>query len=139
MNCCSGSCLPRPSAFPADAFGNALYENPGFGNDWLKVRLIGTESNTSAIGARVRLTITEDGEERDVYGTVRSGGSFGASSLTLHMGVGSAEMIDRLEVLWPRTRKTQAFTGLSADRHVTIFEGKDELTIEVQEAFLLDG
>ena len=37
--------------FAGDAFGNALFENPGFGNHWIQIQLVGTQSNRSAIGA----------------------------------------------------------------------------------------
>src|SRR5262249_40931441 len=37
-------------AFPGDAYWNVLYENPGFGNHWIGVQLVGVRSNRSAIG-----------------------------------------------------------------------------------------
>ncbi|MCH7814172.1 MAG: VCBS repeat-containing protein, partial [Planctomycetes bacterium] len=65
--------------FPGDAFLNALYENPGHGNRWLSIRLVGVRSNRSAIGARIRVTVATDDGERTVHALVTSGGSFGAS------------------------------------------------------------
>jgi len=46
-------------ALSGDAFQNALFENPGHGNRWITLRLEGTLSNRSAIGARVRVRIVE--------------------------------------------------------------------------------
>lgn len=43
-------------AFPGDRFNDALFENPGSGNHWIAVRLVGTRSNRSAIGAQIQLT-----------------------------------------------------------------------------------
>jgi hypothetical protein len=41
-------------AFPGDKAHNVFYENPGFGNHWLTLTLVGVRSNRSAIGARIR-------------------------------------------------------------------------------------
>ncbi len=115
-------------AYPGDASYNALFENPGFGNHALCVHLVGTDSNRSAIGARIRAVFTEDGRERSVYRHVNSGGSFGANPLRQTIGTGKATHIDRLEILWPRSRKTQTFTDVAVDRMVRIVEGTDALT-----------
>ena len=126
-------------AYPGDVFGNALFENPGFGNHWLKVKLVGVESNRSAIGARIRLEFEEDGSRRSVYKHVNSGGSFGCNPLQQHLGVGQAETIDRLEVYWPKTDRTQTFRNLAVDRKVEIVEGVDELRLVPERAFKLGG
>ena len=44
--------------YPSDGFVNSLYVNPGAGNRWTSIRLIGTRSNRSAIGARIRVNVT---------------------------------------------------------------------------------
>jgi len=66
--------------------------------NWVLLKLIGTTSNRSAIGARVRLTaggMTQTAE-------VRSGGSYlSQSDLRLHFGLGTATRIDRVEIDWP--------------------------------------
>ena len=41
-------------AFPGDQAYNVLFQNPGHGRHWLKVKLVGTRTNRSAIGARSR-------------------------------------------------------------------------------------
>jgi hypothetical protein len=66
--------------------------------NWVLLQLVGTKSNGSAIGARVRLTAggTVQTEE------VRSGGGYiSQSDLRLHFGLGAAARIDQLEILWP--------------------------------------
>ena len=113
-------------AFAGDVFGNALFENPGFGNHWIVVKLIGVESNRSAIGASIRAEITEGGEKRSVYKWVNSGGSFGANPLRRHIGLGSAEKIDTLEVYWPATDQTQQFRDLGVNQFIAITEGEEE-------------
>lgn len=57
-----------------------------------------------------------------------SGGSFGASSLRPHIGIGKATVVDRLEIRWPGTGLVQRFEGpIDADRVYEITEGKPEL------------
>jgi hypothetical protein len=67
------------------------------------LKLTGTASNRSAIGARVRVTaggMTQTAE-------VRSGGSYlSQSDLRLHFGLGAATRIDRVEIDWPSGAKT---------------------------------
>ena len=111
-------------AFPGDRFGNVLYENPGFGNHWIAIKLVGVRSNRSAIGARIRADIVDDGTRRSVYRHVNSGGSFGANPLRQTIGLGSATRIERLEVFWPTTGETQVFTDLPADQTIRIVEGE---------------
>ena len=45
---------------------------------WITLRLEGTKSNRSAIGARIKITVASPAGKRDIYATVGSGGSFGA-------------------------------------------------------------
>jgi hypothetical protein len=109
-------------AYPGDAFENALFENPGFGNHWIVVKLEGVQSNRSGVGARIRVEFTEDGQQRSVYKWCGSGGSFGANPLRQEIGVGKADQIDRMEVYWPVTDKTQVFQDLQVDQALLITE-----------------
>jgi hypothetical protein len=111
--------------FPYDFFFNSLYENPGHGNRWITVALEGTKSNRSGIGARIRVTVEQDGRPRDVYRWVGAAGSFGASSLQQEIGLGRAERIITLEVRWPRDGTTQRFGNVEMDRFYRIREGAD--------------
>ena len=77
-------------AFRSDKFNDALFENPGFENHWITIQLVGERSNRSAIGARIRAVIVEDGVERSVYRHVNSGGSFGCNPLRQSIGLGQA-------------------------------------------------
>ncbi|MFN7971630.1 MAG: CRTAC1 family protein [Acidobacteriota bacterium] len=112
--------------FPGDRFHNSLYENPGFGNHQVTLRLSGTTSNRSAIGARIRLLVEEGGKQRAIYKVVNSGGSFGANPLRQTIGTGSATRVTSVEVFWPATGKTQTFRDV-ADRAYAIVEGRDVL------------
>ena len=111
---------------PGDKYYNALFENPGFGNHWISVKLVGVRSNRSAIGARIHLKVTENGKQRSIYKHVNSGGSFGSNPLRQTIGLGKAQKIDVLEVYWPTTKQTQTFRDLSVDQFIQITEDKEK-------------
>jgi hypothetical protein len=73
-------------AFEGDAYPNSLYINPGQNNNnWININLEGTVCNRAAIGAKIKVTFTENGKERSVYRDVNSGGSFGSNPLMQHI------------------------------------------------------
>ena len=88
-------------------------------NHWLLVKLVGTRSNRSAIGARVRCTaggVTQVGE-------VRGGGSYiSQNDFRVHFGLGASAKVDRLEVRWPSGLEEE-WTDVAADRILTMNEG----------------
>jgi tetratricopeptide (TPR) repeat protein len=110
-------------ATPGDAHTFRLFENPGSGNDWLNVKLVGVKSNHAAIGARIKVTV-ENGEEpaRSIYRTVGSGGSFGASPLEQHIGLGKSARILNLEIWWPTSNTRQEFADVQKNQFLQIKE-----------------
>ena len=109
-------------AYLGDRFANAVFENPGFGNHWIKIKLIGRRSNRSAIGARIRLEIDDAGKNRTIFRWVNSGGSFGANPLRQEIGLGKAQRVKRLEIYWPTSDTTQTFSNVQVDRSLEITE-----------------
>lgn len=117
-------------ALAGDKFNDVLFENPGFGNHWIDLGLVGAESNRAGIGSRIRVQIVEDGESRSIYKHVNSGGTFGANSIRHQMvGLGNAERIEVLEVFWPAAGLTQTFEDVPLDRRVLVREGSSELRV----------
>src|SRR5580658_436598 len=81
-------------------------------------RLVGTESNRAAIGARI--TIRAGGMMQ--FDEVHGGSSYlSQNDLRLHFGLGPATKIDSIEVRWP-TGKTDRFKNMAADKIYTIVE-----------------
>lgn len=81
---------------------NSLYHNLGNDNNWLIVDLEGTASNRSAIGAKVKVTATIGDDEITQLREISSQSCYnGQNSLRAHFGLGSAENITKLEVIWP--------------------------------------
>ena len=101
-------------AFDGDGFYNTLYENPNQDhNNWIVLKLEGTTANRAAIGARVTLSVQENGAERKICRTVTSGASFGANSLALEVGLRKATTVNNVTVQWPcKDCPDQVFTGL---------------------------
>lgn len=111
-------------AYDGDNYPNSLYVNPGQNNNnWINLTLEGTQCNRPAIGARVKITFRENGIERSVYRDVNSGGSFGANPLTRHIGIGSARVIDRIEIKWPVSNSVQVFNNVQPGQFLKIKEG----------------
>ena len=113
-------------AMTGDVYPNILFENPGFGNHWLKLKLEGTRANRCAIGARVRVDIEEQGKVRSFHRTVGSGGSFGANPIRVELGLGKAERIVAVEILWPGSGTRQSVRGLKLDQAYVVREGAAE-------------
>ena len=125
--------------YPADAFRDALFENPGNENRWIVVRTRGVQSNRFGVGARIRADVVTPDGNRSFHVVVGSGGSFGASSLQAEMGLGRAERIERLEVHWPTSGTTQTFLDVPLDTCFEVTEGEDELRIVPRETIELAG
>ena len=73
-------------------------------HNWIKVRTIGTKSNRSGIGARLKCVTHLPGEAKPhpQIDEVRSGGGYySQNDLRVHFGIGKAEKVDELEIRWP--------------------------------------
>jgi hypothetical protein len=88
-------------------------------NHWLTVKLVGTRSNRSAIGARLRASTGEVRQTQEV----RGGGSYASQNdLRVHFGLGEAAKVDRLEVRWPNGLEEE-WRDLAVDRVLRLTEG----------------
>ncbi len=110
-------------AADADTAHSQLFANPGHGNNWLKLKLEGVQTNRAAIGARIKVVVQTDEGERSIYRTVGSGASFGASPMRQEIGIGQARTIKRVEIFWPVTGITQVVTGLDINHLYQVREG----------------
>ncbi len=123
-----------------DKHAMRVFENPGHGNDWIDLSLKGVKSNKTAVGARITVTVADTaGHRRAIYRTVGTGGSFGASPLVQHVGLGpSAKTVD-LEIWWPASNTRQQFTGVGKNRVLTIEEFAKTFTTSTPRAVTLGG
>ena len=73
--------LSNASATIGDQYRNVLFKNPGHGNQFLIVKLVGTQSNRNGVGARIRVTVTTPQGKQTLHRAVGSASSFGGSPL----------------------------------------------------------
>jgi len=98
-----------------------LHNVGGNKQNWIKIKLLGTKCNRTAIGARVRVTTGKHTQMDEVH----SGASvMSQSDLRLHFGLGKVETIDLIEVKWPTTQKLERFAQVKANQILTIREGE---------------
>jgi hypothetical protein len=91
------------------------------GHHWLGVQLAGKD-HADVVGARV---ILEAGGRTQTR-FARGGGSYASSSdRRLVFGLGPAQRIDKLSVIWP-DGKRQEWTGLPLDRYYVLTQGEKE-------------
>jgi tetratricopeptide (TPR) repeat protein len=127
-------------AVPGDAHAFRLFENPGNQNNWISVHLVGVKTNRAAIGARIKVTVQNEGKPpRTIFRTVGSGGSFGASPLTQHIGLGKSAKILELEIAWPTSRTRQIFTNVDPNQFLEIKEFAKEYDKLQRHSFKLGG
>jgi tetratricopeptide (TPR) repeat protein len=127
-------------ATPGDAHAFRVFENPGNKNDWLGIKLVGVKTNRSAIGARIKVTVENEGHAaRSIYRTVGSGGSFGASPLQQHIGLGKSAKITDLEVWWPASNTRQNFSSVGVNQFIEVKEFAKKYTKLERKPFRLDG
>jgi uncharacterized repeat protein (TIGR01451 family) len=105
--------------------GDFLYNNTkGNCQKWLKIKLVGTNANKSAIGARVTATAVVNGQTltqtRMVTGQT-GGGIGGQNSLVVSFGFGSAATVSSIVVHWP-SGYTQTLTNQATGQFITITE-----------------
>ncbi len=110
-------------ALPGDSHAFRLFQNPGNANDWINVKLTGVKTNRSAIGARIKVIVRNAGQgARSIYRWVGSGGSFGASPLEQHIGLGKSAKIESVQIYWPTSKTTQTFSNVGTDQFISIQE-----------------
>ncbi len=91
---------------PNSSNPGALFRNNGTGHSWLAVKCIGTRSNKSAIGTRVRVKAKSFEKLDPIWQTreiAAQSGSGSQNSLVQLFGLGTATSVDSLVVEWPRS------------------------------------
>lgn len=109
-------------AYVGDSFPNTLLISQGTDNHWVRLHLVGTDSNRAAIGARIRVE-TDTGR---AYETVTAGGSFGSRDLDTQIGLGIATRIERIQIRWPfKDGAAQVIEDVPIDTHIEVVENED--------------
>jgi len=102
-----------------------LYENHSAenGNNWLEINLVGTASNRSAIGTKVWVTATINGQQVTQLREISAqSGYCGQNQMPAHFGLADADSVT-MSVHWPSGLE-QLFGNLVANQCLTLVEGQ---------------
>jgi hypothetical protein len=103
-----------------------LHNGGGAGNHFVNFKLVGTQSNRDAMGARIRIRAGTLSQTREIYG---GGSYFSQSDLRANFGLGPATRVESVEISWPSGQK-QTFKDVDANKFYRIEEGKSELGLQ---------
>ncbi len=99
--------------------------------NWIKLRLVGTKSNRSGIGARITVTAATTAQDKSGIGRqplvqieeVCSGGSYySQNDLRLHFGLDQATKADTIKIVWP-SGTVDMLANVAANRLYVVEEG----------------
>ncbi len=97
----------------------SFYRNNGNNNHWLRVELIGIESNRNGIGARLFAHAGDLRQMREILG----GLGRQQDEKVAHFGLARHTRVDRLEIRWP-SGQVDVLENIPADRKIRVFEGR---------------
>ncbi len=98
---------------------------------WVKVRLVGTKSNKTGIGARIKVTAQTGtgyvgGKNVPALTQIEDvkscNGYYSASDLRIHFGLGEAKKVDAVEIRWP-SGAVDTLKELDVNRLYVVEEG----------------
>ena len=90
---------------------------------WITLKLVPRSGNRDALGTSVWVEVGGRRQRFVVHGSVTY---LSQIDRRPHFGLGTAERVDRLEILWP-SKKRQVFKNLPVDRFLTFTEGETEV------------
>jgi hypothetical protein len=104
---------------------------PDLNRSWVKIRLVGTKSNKTGIGARIKI-VAQTGTGLAAGKTVPTltqiedvkscNGYFSASDLRIHFGLGEAKKVDLVQINWP-SGSVDSLRDLDVNRLYVVEEG----------------
>ncbi len=111
-----------------------LYENVVKKNNWFKIRCAGNQtSNRSALGAKVRIVTTVNGQRHTQLRHISaSSGHAAQNSLVQHFGLGAATRVDSIIINWPSGKK-QILLNKEANQRITVVEAGTDFVQESEE------
>jgi hypothetical protein len=92
-------------------------------NNWLKVKLVGTKSNRSAIGARVVVKTDSHLQAQELTSQTSY---YSYNDSRFHFGMGGREKADQILVRWPNGQE-ETFKDVPVNRTITIKEGRGSI------------
>ncbi len=108
-----------------------LFHNTGNANSWLLLKLVGTMSNRSALGARVRVKAVLKGKTVMQLREIGTGAGWSQNDLRAHFGLADAIEAEEVVIDWPSGKK-QTLTHVHAKQILTITEPDDRLKVLIE-------
>ena len=99
---------------------SVLRNDGGNRNNWIMIKCVGTRSNRSAIGTRVKVT---SGGHSQIDEVMSASGYYSQNDLRLHFGLGRATQADVVDLSWPSGLK-ESFRNLPANHLFVLQETK---------------
>ncbi len=96
-----------------------IYENHAsdlYKNHYIKIKLVGSDSNPEGIGSRIKISQGKNQQIQELY---VNRGFQSAVSQTLHFGLGDNSQLDQLSVIWP-DGSFQTLSDIGADNTITL-------------------
>lgn len=100
-----------------------LRNDGGNKNNWLELKLVGTKSNRSAIGARIRIVSGKVSQIREVN---NQSSYLSQNSLAQHFGLAKYNKVDTLNIRWP-SGLNQQFLNIPINGRIEITEGVNNI------------
>ncbi len=101
-----------------------LYHNDGNSNNWITIKLVGTTTNKSAIGTKIRIKAIINGNPVWQMRELSAQTSYcGQNDLRPHFGLGNATIIDSIKVEW-LNGIVEYYTNITTNQFITIVQGK---------------
>ncbi len=102
---------------------NSLFKNTGSGNNWIKIRCVGNPSNGSAVGAKVKVKATINGNEIWQFRQIEAASGYcSQNSFTNHFGLGDAVNVEEIIIEWP-SGVVETFTDIEENNTYLVVEG----------------
>ncbi len=106
---------------------NALYRNNNNnGNKWVEFKCEGVTTNRSAIGSKIKLKATINGQSVWQMREIDGQSGYCTQTLEQHFGLGNATVIDSIKIEW-QSGNTSVFTNVAVNKFYRAIEGQSSL------------
>lgn len=110
---------------------NSLFRNTGEGNNWVKFNCKGIVSNSSAVGTIIHLKSNIKGQSITQTRQITSAsGTCGQNSYSVHFGLGDADNIEELTVIWP-SGQINTYKNLTVNSIHELIEDNTSMAIDI--------
>lgn len=105
---------------------SSFYENLNETGNWVSLKLVGSEINKNAFGAKTIIFAGNKSLERELY---NSGTYASQSSQFLHFGLGNHALIDSIQVYWGGAHAVETFYELPANQRIRLVQASETYEI----------